>query len=179
MRYAAMQTSLSTARLNMELRSERDAEWNYELLGEHEGGVTESLQSVRDRMASQRILAEQNGIGLLTIRRHADAEPLGYCGLIVGRCTLDEPEIAFELFRRFHGQGYGTEAARAVLDAAFATGRRRIWSTVGGWNKPSLRVLEKIGFERHHETVDDRGRPLIYLTREASTLPGRPARDLG
>ncbi|OBG49003.1 GNAT family N-acetyltransferase [Mycolicibacterium fortuitum] len=167
MRYAAMQTSISTARLDLELRTERDAEWNHELLGEHEGGVTESLQSVRDRMAAQRIVAQQNGIGLLTVRRRADDEPLGYCGLIIGRCCLDEPELAFELFKRFHNQGYGTEAARAVVDAGFATGRRRIWSTVGGWNKPSLRVLEKVGFERHHETTDASGRPLIYLTRQA------------
>ncbi|ORA32833.1 GNAT family N-acetyltransferase [Mycobacterium aquaticum] len=167
MRYAAMPTSLSTARLNMKLRDVGDAEWNLALLGEHDGGVTESLQSVRGRMAAQRILAEQNGIGLLAIRRRTDDEPLGYCGLIVGRCTLDEPEIAYEIFKRFHSQGYATEAARAVMDAAFATGRRRIWSTVGAWNTPSLRVLEKIGFERHHETVDHRGRPLIYLVRQA------------
>ena len=40
--------------------------------------------------------------------------------------TFDEPEIAYELLRRVHGQGYATEAARAVLDTAFATGRRRI-----------------------------------------------------
>lgn len=74
---------------------------------------------------------------------------MGYCGLIVGRCTHDEPEIAYELLRRFHGHGYATEAARAVLEAAFATGRTRIWSTVGAWNTPpSLRVLEKIGFRR-------------------------------
>jgi RimJ/RimL family protein N-acetyltransferase len=31
------------------------------------------------------------------------------------------------------------------LDAAFATGRRRIWSTVRSWNGPSVRVLEKLG----------------------------------
>lgn len=40
------------------------------------------------------------------------------------------------------------------MDGAFATGRRQIWATVGGSNKTSLRVLEKIGFERHHETID-------------------------
>ena len=37
---------------------------------------------------------------LFTIRRRTD-EPLGYCGLIVGRCSLDEPEIAYELLKRF------------------------------------------------------------------------------
>ena len=55
---------------------------------------------------------------------------------------MDEPEIAYELFRRVHGHGYATEAGRAVAGAAAATGRKRLWSTVGSWNAPSLRVLE-------------------------------------
>lgn len=52
------------------------------------------------------------------------------------------------------------------MDAAFATGRPRLWSTVGAGGTNLPRVLEKIGFERHHETMDDLGRPLIYLTRQ-------------
>ncbi|CDO05887.1 N-acetyltransferase [Mycolicibacterium cosmeticum] len=171
MRYAAMQLSILTPRLRLHQREASDAEWNHELLGERDGGTTESLESVRRRMAKQREMARENGIGLATIRRRSDDEPLGYCGLIVGRCTLDEPEIAYELLQRFHGQGYATEAARAVMAAAFATGRTRIWSTVGAWNKQSLRVLDKIGFHRHHETVDERGRPLIYLVCETPTNP--------
>ncbi|MDH6197931.1 RimJ/RimL family protein N-acetyltransferase [Mycobacterium frederiksbergense] len=169
MRYAAMEPSILTERLCLQLRDECDAEWNHELLGEHEGGTTESVQSVRRRLAEQRNRFRHSGIGLLTIRRRADDEPMGYCGLIVGRCSLDEPEIAYELLKRFHNQGYATEAAHAVMDAAFATGRNRIWSTVGAWNEPSLHVLDKLGFHRHHETIDDRGRPLVYLLREATT----------
>ena len=166
-RFAAMAMSMQTQRLSLQLRDQNDAVWNHELLGEHEGGTTESVQEVRLRLAEQRIQARSSGIGLLTIRRRADNEPLGYCGLIVGRCSLDEPEIAYELLKRFHRSGYATEAAHAVMDAAFATGRNRIWSTVGAWNEPSLRVLEKLGFQRDHETVDDRGRALIYLVRQA------------
>jgi RimJ/RimL family protein N-acetyltransferase len=168
-RYAAMAPSMPTRRLSLQLRDEWDAGWNHELLGEHEGGTTESVQDVRLRLAEQRIQARSSGIGLLTIRRRTDDEPLGYCGLIVGRCSLDEPEIAYELLKRFHGSGYATEAAHAVMEAAFTTGRNRIWSTVGAWNEPSLRVLDKLGFQRHHETIDDRGRPLIYLVRRAPT----------
>ena len=55
---------------------------------------------------------------------------IGYCGLIIGRSTLEEPEIAYELFRSAHGKGYATDAS-VVLDAAIATGRQRLWSTVG------------------------------------------------
>src|SRR5690242_5694689 len=162
-RYPALAGSMRTPRLLLQLRDECDADWNHELLGEHEGGTSESVQDVRLRLAEQRIQARRSGIGLLTIRRDADGQPLGYCGLIVGRCSLEEPEIAYELLQRFHSQGYATEAARAVMEAAFATGRDRIWSTVGTWNEASLRVLDKLGFERHHETTDASGRGLVYL----------------
>jgi RimJ/RimL family protein N-acetyltransferase len=166
-KYAPMATSLATDRLDLRARDEGDAEWNHELLGEHDGGTAFSVDDVRTRLAEQRILAQDSGIRLLTIHRRSDGVPMGYCGLIVGRCTHDEPEIVYELLTRFHGHGYATEAARAVLDAAFATGRTRIWSTVGAWNTPSLRVLEKIGFRRDHETViGDRG-VVVYLVCDA------------
>ena len=51
MRYAAMAPSILTQRLCLQLRDECDAEWNHELLGEHEGGTTESVQEVRLRLA--------------------------------------------------------------------------------------------------------------------------------
>ena len=86
------------------------------------------------------------------------------CGLIIGRATADEPEIAYELLKRVHGHGYATEAARAVLDAAIATGRERLWSTVRTWNTPSFRVLEKLGFERDHVSAGDGGE-VVWLTR--------------
>ena len=90
---------------------------------------------------------------------------IGYCALVVGRCSLDEPEIAYELLRRFHRRGYATEAAAALVDAAAATGRHRLWSTVRSWNTASLRVLEKIGFRRDHITTDDLGE-VVWLVRD-------------
>jgi hypothetical protein len=60
---------------------------------------------------------------------------------------------------------YATKAARAVLDAAIATGRTRLWSTVGGWNIPSLRDLEKLVFERDHVTTKEDGDELVWFTR--------------
>jgi RimJ/RimL family protein N-acetyltransferase len=89
----------------------------------------------------------------------------GYCGLVTGRATLAEPEIAYELLRSAHGRGYATEAASAVLDAAIATGRRRLWATVRSWNAASFRVLEKLGFERSHSTWDEHGE-IVWNVRE-------------
>ena len=94
-------------------------------------------------MRRQQSALANTGIALLVIRR---GEALaGYCGLTQGRATLDEPELAYELLRTYQGKGHATEAARAVIDAAAATGRR-LWATVRPWNEASLRVLDKIGF---------------------------------
>jgi RimJ/RimL family protein N-acetyltransferase len=161
-----MAFSLETERLTLRLRTREDASWNLALLGEREGGTTLGLNDVERRLHEQQAQAHATGIGLLTIRLRADDVPIGYCGLIVGRGSIDEPEIAYELLRAFHGQGYATDAARAVVDAAFATGRRRLWSTVGSWNAPSFRVLEKLGFRRDHTIDDDRGE-IVYLVLDA------------
>ena len=102
------------------------------------------------------------GIGALVLRRRTDGAALGYVALVVGRCSLDEPELAYELLPTFHGQGYATEASRVMVDAAFGTGRSRIWATIGGWNVPSLRVAEKLGFRRDHATVES-GREVVWM----------------
>ncbi|WP_036566768.1 GNAT family N-acetyltransferase [Nocardia sp. BMG51109] len=161
-----MSFSIETDRLSLRLRGAEDAACNLALLGEHDGGTTTTLAEVRESLIRQHSNAMTAGIGLLSVQRRAEGDRIGYCGLIVGRGSFEEPEIAYELLPRTHGFGYATEAARAVVDAAFATGRRRIWSTVRTWNKPSLRVLEKIGFRPDHSATDDRGE-LIYLVRDA------------
>jgi len=161
-----MAFELETERLTLRLRQPADADWSLELLREHEGGTAFELEQVASRLAERSRSSHENGIGLLAIRRRSDDVPIGYCGLIIGRTTVDEPEIAYELRREYHGHGYATEAARVVVEAAFLTGRTRIWSTVGEWNTASLRVLEKVGFLRHHTTIHD-GKPVVYLVREA------------
>ena len=107
----------------------------------------------------------ETGIGALTICRRAEGDAIGYCALIVGRASLDEPELAYELLRRYHGQGYATEAVRALIGAAAETGRRRLWSTVGSWNAATVRVLEKVGFRRDHTVTHQRGE-IVYLVRD-------------
>jgi RimJ/RimL family protein N-acetyltransferase len=164
--YERMSFHLETTRLIMRPWAETDAEELRELHSER-GNGTPAIEHVRSLIARQLATAETTGIALLPIRRRDDGDFIGYCGLTVGRSTVDEPEIAYELFRRAHRLGYATEAARAVLDAAIATGRTRLWSTVRTWNTPSFRVLEKLGFERDHVSTDDRGE-IVWLTR---TLP--------
>jgi RimJ/RimL family protein N-acetyltransferase len=111
-------------------------------------------------------LAAEPGLGLLPIERRDTGEFLGYCGLTVGHGSIDEPEIAYELARRAHGQGYATEAARAIVEAAARTGRRRLWATVREWNAASFHVLEKLDFHRTDRVTADAQRgDSIWMTR--------------
>ena len=164
MTWEPMTLAIETERLTLRLRDERDAAWYRELVGER-GEDIPTLEEATARLARFRDLTIETGIGALAICRRQEGDVIGYCALIVGRGSLDEPEIAYELLRRFHGHGYATEAARALVVAAAATGRRRLWSTVGAWNTASLRVLEKIGFHRDHIVADDRG-DIVYMVRD-------------
>lgn len=154
---------LETERLTLRPWAESDAAEFSALLSER-GKGTPPVERIRTSVAELLTETETTGIALLPIRRRDEGDFIGYCGLIIGRSTLEEPEIAYELFQRAHGRGYATEAAGAVLDAATATGRKRLWSTVGSWNTASLRVLEKLGFERDHVSTEDSGE-VVWLTR--------------
>jgi RimJ/RimL family protein N-acetyltransferase len=161
--YKPMQCHLQTERLRLQPWAESDAD-ELRVLHSERGNGTPTAEHTRALIAKQLAATATTGIALLPIRRRDEGDFIGYCGLIVGRSTVEEPEIAYELLRRAHGHGYATEAAGAVLDAAIATGRKRLWATVGTWNTPSLRVLEKLGFERDHVSADDGGE-LVWLTR--------------
>ncbi|MCI3278753.1 GNAT family N-acetyltransferase [Streptomyces cylindrosporus] len=163
MAYAPMQLHLETARLILREWDDSDVAEHRALVGERGGGLP-SVEENRRIMERQFARQRETGLALLAVHRRDEGDFIGYCGLTVGRASLDEPEIAYELFRRAHGRGYATEAAAAVLDAATATGRERLWSAVRPWNTPSFRVLEKLGFERDHTSADESGE-LVWLTR--------------
>ncbi|MEW9530144.1 GNAT family N-acetyltransferase [Microbispora sp. NPDC049125] len=124
-----------------------------------------TVEDMRDRLLANPLMAHP-GLGLLPIELRDSGEFIGYCGLTVGQASFDEPEIAYELAQRAHGRGYATEAARAVVEAATRTGRRRLWATVREWNAPSFRVLEKLDFYRSDRITEDAERGnTIWMTR--------------
>ncbi|MFJ2378227.1 GNAT family N-acetyltransferase [Streptomyces sp. NPDC087769] len=163
MPYTTMPLNLETTRLTMRPWTMSDAEDHRALAAERGDGMP-SIEANRRVIEAQLSTPARTGLALLVINRRDVGDFIGYCGLTVGRASVEEPEIAYELFRRVHGQGYATEAAAAVIDAAITTGRQRLWATVRTWNAPSFRVLEKLGFERDHVSTDDRGE-LVWLTR--------------
>jgi RimJ/RimL family protein N-acetyltransferase len=110
--------------------------------------------------------SQSSSIGLLAAERKADRDVIGYCGLIDGRGSEGEPELAFELLRRVWRQGYATEASLAVLDWAKSSGYERLWASVWDWNTASRRVIPKIGFtETERKEVDPVRGTTLFLTK--------------
>jgi ribosomal-protein-alanine N-acetyltransferase len=133
---------VSEAEVQRELWTERDPR-----VPPHRRIGPDGRPTLRDIEDGIRRSGRSPSLGLLAMERKSDGAVIGYCGLIENSHGQDgEPEIAFELLRRVWGQGYATEASKAVLDWARASGYVRLWATVRDWNDASRRVLAKVGF---------------------------------
>jgi RimJ/RimL family protein N-acetyltransferase len=172
--FRPMTSELFTDRLHLRPWRAADAEPHRQLWTERdrrslrlidaEGRPT--VDDLRERMAEHSDGAERS-LRLFAVERLAGADFIGYCGLIVGQASAEEPEIAYEFARRVHGNGYATEAAGIVVAEAAATGRSRLWATVREWNTPSLRVLEKVGFHDSGRVTPDPDRGgTIWMTMD-------------
>jgi RimJ/RimL family protein N-acetyltransferase len=77
-----------------------------------------------------------------------------------------EPELGYTLASGAWGRGYGLEAARACVEAAFAhLPYRRLVAKVEPENDRSLRLAERLGM-RTVDTVTVDGRPHLLLAVE-------------
>ena len=92
----------------------------------------------------------------------ADGQLIGNCGIRLRVANAREGEIGYELDPVYWGQGYATEAARAMVQFGFSELRlHRVWSRCIADNTSSARVLERIGMRqegRLRETEYFKGR---------------------
>jgi RimJ/RimL family protein N-acetyltransferase len=76
----------------------------------------------------------------------ADGDLLGVCGF--GGPDAEAPELGYWFGAPYWGQGYTTEAVRAVIDYAFTDGGHEVLHAGARVSNPaSRRVLEKCGFQ--------------------------------
>jgi RimJ/RimL family protein N-acetyltransferase len=83
-------------------------------------------------------------------------------GSAVGGCGFKGPpdaegvvEVAYGIDPAHRGRGFATEAARALVEFAFASGRvRRVRAHTKPGNSASTRVLAKCGFRLLGEVID-------------------------
>jgi ribosomal-protein-alanine N-acetyltransferase len=89
----------------------------------------------------------------LAVVRRADNMLIGRCGLEVSRRQGRQGLLWYTLRRDCWGQGYATEAVRALVDYGFAAlDLHRVHADCDPANERSWRLLERLGMRReaHH-----------------------------
>jgi RimJ/RimL family protein N-acetyltransferase len=150
---------IETERLRLEPFQESDGDALYVMESDAEvkryaGGVLTRQQS--DKMLKRFIASVRDtGFGPVAIKERATDRIVGLCGFYENS-ELQEVEIFYGLARDAWGQGYATEAARALalaLAGIQQQGLATIVAPVHPQNVRSIRVLEKIGMTFSHVTT--------------------------
>lgn len=145
--------SLTTERLYIRNIVVDDAEFIVELLNE-----PQFLQYIGDKEI--RTLADainyiktgpqqmfsDNGFALHVVFDKTNDQAIGFCGLLK-REVLEHPDLGFAFLQRFCGQGFGYEAAKAVLDYEVNQHNlSMVLAITAIENSASKALLEKLGF---------------------------------
>jgi [ribosomal protein S5]-alanine N-acetyltransferase len=96
------------------------------------------------------------GFGNWAVVTKDSAHLIGYCGLTYYADLNGQPEadLGYRLLQAQWGQGYATEAVRAVLEYAFTVlTLRRVVAMIDPANTASLRVAQKVGMRYAQEIM--------------------------
>ena len=96
---------------------------------------------------------QNNGFGLWAVILKESNRFIGQCGITLQDIDGSSvPEIGYHIHKKFWGQGYATEAARACMVYGFEQLKfDRIFIHTYIKNIPSQRVAEKIGMRKVKE----------------------------
>ena len=125
--------------------------------------MAESLPVVRDRL--RRLPGEAPWWNWIVVRQD-NAEAVGSVAF-GGRPEIDGSVlIGYAMYPGHEGQGYATEAVRAMVAWAFAQpGVRTVRALAPVWNTPAVHVAEKVGMRPVASDEDDEvGEVLVYET---------------
>ncbi len=141
-----------------------------------------TLAEAEDRLANSLASISDTGLGLWAVfaKRRKD-EGSAFLGQVFLQTLRDshEIEIGYQLMPEAWGNGYASEAARALLDHGFRELELdQIVAVSLPDNKPSLRVLQRLGLpyieDRMHANIEHK---YFALTREAYLSRHGPASE--
>jgi [ribosomal protein S5]-alanine N-acetyltransferase len=142
-----------------------DCEFVFQLLNT-EGWIKNIGQrNITDLTAAQNYiqrLTDSPNVAYQVIRLRETGMPIGFVTFIQ-RDYLNCPDIGFALLPAYFNMGYAYEASKAFLEIIAQTGN---YSKVVGIciesNKPSIRLLEKLGLRFQHKFVNDGEELCLY-----------------
>ena len=112
------------------------------------------------------------GFGTWAVEDKASAKLLGNVGFFNAWRDLEpefgeEPEMGWIMAAETHGKGMASEACKAALQWAHANLRPTpMWAIIAPANEASIKLAERLGFQRVHETAYH-GDPTLVLRRPA------------
>ena len=131
--------------------------------------VCEFLPKIGDLAATKALIQlfinhyEKYGFTAYAVDLRSNGKFIGFVGLLIPSFEAHftpAVEIAWRLDSKCWGKGYATEAAKAIVDFAFATLKlEEVVSFTVENNIRSRRVMEKIGM--HHNLQDDFDHPKL------------------
>jgi ribosomal-protein-alanine N-acetyltransferase len=169
---------LETERLTLRPLVLEDAAALYSIYSDPEtmkfmGHAPDSVAQERNNIQSHLIHHyEKYNVGLWATLLKENNQLIGRCGLMHKQIEgVPEVELSYLLGRKYWGNGFATEAAKAILQYGFTKcGLGRIVAVIHPQNVASIRVAEKIGMKYGREVMyGEFGMVALYamaLTRE-------------
>ena len=148
-----MKTIVETDRLLLREFVMDDAEVFFKMISDpdvtrYTGDGGKTLDEAKDGL-EERLFRDyqKHGFGRWATVDKSTGMVIGFAGLKY-LDDLAEVDLGYRFFKEHWGQGFATEAAKAVLDHGIRVlRRRRIIGIADIENKASIRVLEKVGFQ--------------------------------
>lgn len=129
-----------------------------------------SLDEARSFVGASVESFARHGYGLWLACARDAGRLVGFAGFL--RSEDEAPNLVYGVHPDFWGEGYATEAARAVLSYAFERlALTKVKADVDEANVESVRVLEKLGMKRVNRAVPE-GRPLLYFEMSPTEATG-------
>jgi RimJ/RimL family protein N-acetyltransferase len=102
-----------------------------------------------ERIRDSQTLFERRGVGIWLVHERTTDALVGFCGFLEIPALHADPQLVYAMRERFTGRGYATEMARvSIAQARTQPGFTEVIAGVDEVNTASLRVLQKLGFER-------------------------------
>jgi RimJ/RimL family protein N-acetyltransferase len=154
---------ITTARLL--LREFREADFEDYAANMADPEATKFLSGGADRRGARRIFQAAagswvlQGAGWWSVENRETGEVVGDVGTFL-RETCPDYEIGWTLYRRFWGQGFASEAAKAALAFTFESHRaKRVIAHIKAENTASVAVGQRLGMT-YESDVDFFGEPI-------------------
>lgn len=112
---------------------------------------------------------QKHGFGVWALVHQQNQQLMGHCGLhYLGNTS--EVELTYAINPFYWGQGFATEAAKAVLQWGFDTLRlKQIVAVTAPDNVASRRVMQKLGM-KYEKNIQYGGAEVVYYTVVSSTF---------